>query len=145
MCNDKKYQKKFKYNFDTFASSGYIELQKLTKKLVKQLRGIDRWIVDKIGYYNDYGSLHMLYGLVESLILVIGAICNKQEKFCSPVREPSEKANQDICRDMKSVFEVRLKKILEKHILEKPYLIDFIDRQFNPILGKSLSIYFEKK
>ena len=37
------------------------------------------------------------------------------------------------------------KKILEKHILEKPYLIDLIDRLFNPILGKSLSIYFEKK
>ena len=37
------------------------------------------------------------------------------------------------------------KKVLEKHILEKPYLIDFIDRLFNPILGKSLSIYFEKK
>ena len=37
------------------------------------------------------------------------------------------------------------KRILEKHILEKPYLIDFIDRLFNPILGKSLSIYFEKK
>ena len=37
------------------------------------------------------------------------------------------------------------KKILEKHILEKPYLIDFIDRLFNPILGKSLSMYFEKK
>jgi hypothetical protein len=37
------------------------------------------------------------------------------------------------------------KKILEKHILEKPYLIDFIDRLFNPILGKSLSMYFEKR
>jgi hypothetical protein len=37
------------------------------------------------------------------------------------------------------------KKILEKHILEKPYLIDLIDRLFNPILGKSLSMYFEKR
>ena len=37
------------------------------------------------------------------------------------------------------------KKLLEKHILEKPYLIDLIDRLFNPILGKSLSMYFEKR
>ena len=33
---------------------------------------------------------------------------------------------------------------LEKHILEKPLYIDLIDKVFNPFLGKSLSLYFEK-
>ena len=37
------------------------------------------------------------------------------------------------------------KKILERHILKKPLFLDFIDKIFNPFLGKSFSMYFEKK
>ena len=37
------------------------------------------------------------------------------------------------------------KKMLEKHILKKPFFLDFIDKIFNPFLGKSFSMYFEKK
>jgi len=37
------------------------------------------------------------------------------------------------------------KKLLEIHILKKPAWIDFIDRLFNPVLGKSIAFYFEKK
>ena len=37
------------------------------------------------------------------------------------------------------------KKMLEKHILKKPFFLDFIDKMFNPFLGKSFSMYFEKK
>ena len=37
------------------------------------------------------------------------------------------------------------KKLLEIHILKKPTWIDFIDRLFNPIMGKSIAFYFEKK
>ncbi|MDC0962207.1 type 11 methyltransferase, partial [Gammaproteobacteria bacterium] len=37
------------------------------------------------------------------------------------------------------------KKLLEIHILEKPAWIDFIDRLFNPVLGKSIAFYFKKK
>ena len=36
------------------------------------------------------------------------------------------------------------KKVLEKHILEKPKILDLIDKGLNPILGKSFSMYFEK-
>ena len=36
------------------------------------------------------------------------------------------------------------KKILERHILKKPFLLDFIDKIFNPFMGKSFSMYFEK-
>ena len=36
-------------------------------------------------------------------------------------------------------------KLLEIHILKKPTWIDFIDRLFNPIMGKSIAFYFEKK
>ena len=44
-----------------------------------------------------------------------------------------------------SNFIVKLyKKILERHILKKPLLIDMIDKLLNPILGKSFSMYFEK-
>ena len=44
-----------------------------------------------------------------------------------------------------SNFIVKLyKKILERHILKKPLLIDIIDKLLNPILGKSFSMYFEK-
>ncbi len=35
------------------------------------------------------------------------------------------------------------KKILEKHILEKPIYIDIIDKLFNPLFGKSTSLYFK--
>ena len=37
------------------------------------------------------------------------------------------------------------KKILERHILKKPFFLDLIDRIFNPILGKSIAFYFVKK
>ena len=36
------------------------------------------------------------------------------------------------------------KKILERHILKKPALLNLIDRLLNPLLGKSFSMYFEK-
>ena len=37
------------------------------------------------------------------------------------------------------------KKVLERHILKKPLLIDQIDKIFNPVLGKSIALYFIKK
>jgi hypothetical protein len=37
------------------------------------------------------------------------------------------------------------KRILEKHILENPFYIDLVDKALNPVLGKSLALYFEKK
>ena len=37
------------------------------------------------------------------------------------------------------------KKFLEIHILQKPKWIDFLDKSLNPILGKSIALYFEKK
>ena len=37
------------------------------------------------------------------------------------------------------------KKFLEMHILQKPKWIDFLDKSLNPILGKSIALYFEKK
>ena len=41
-------------------------------------------------------------------------------------------------------FENKYKKLLEKHILEKPKLLDSIDKSLNPIMGKSFAMYFEK-
>ena len=37
------------------------------------------------------------------------------------------------------------KKILERHVLKKPFFLDSIDKFFNPILGKSIAFYFVKK
>ena len=37
------------------------------------------------------------------------------------------------------------KKILERHILKKPFFLNLIDKIFNPILGKSIAFYFVKK
>ena len=37
------------------------------------------------------------------------------------------------------------KNFLEVHILKKPSSIDFLDRLLNPLLGKSIAFYFEKK
>ena len=37
------------------------------------------------------------------------------------------------------------KKMLERHILKKPFFLDSIDKFFNPILGKSIAFYFVKK
>ena len=36
------------------------------------------------------------------------------------------------------------KKMLERHILKKPFFINLIDIALNPIMGKSFSMYFEK-
>ena len=36
------------------------------------------------------------------------------------------------------------KKILERHILKKPIIINSIDKLLNPLMGKSFSMYFEK-
>ena len=41
-------------------------------------------------------------------------------------------------------FVNKYKKLLEKHILEKPKLLDSIDKFLNPIMGKSFAMYFEK-
>ena len=38
----------------------------------------------------------------------------------------------------------KYKKLLEKHILEKPKFLDSIDKFLNPIMGKSFAMYFEK-
>ncbi|MFL2699992.1 MAG: class I SAM-dependent methyltransferase [SAR86 cluster bacterium] len=37
------------------------------------------------------------------------------------------------------------KKILEKQILERPKYIDIIDKLLNPVLGKSIAMYYQKK
>ena len=36
------------------------------------------------------------------------------------------------------------KKMLERHILKKPFLINLLDKALNPIMGKSFSMYFKK-
>ena len=36
------------------------------------------------------------------------------------------------------------KKMLERHILKKPFISNSIDKLMNPIMGKSFSMYFEK-
>jgi len=36
------------------------------------------------------------------------------------------------------------KKMLERHILKKPFILDRVDRLLNPLMGKSFSMYFEK-
>ena len=36
------------------------------------------------------------------------------------------------------------KRMLERHILKKPYFINLLDKALNPIMGKSFSMYFEK-
>ena len=41
-------------------------------------------------------------------------------------------------------FVNKYKKLLEKHILEKPKLLDSIDKFLNPTMGKSFAMYFEK-
>ena len=44
-----------------------------------------------------------------------------------------------------NIFIKGYKKILERHILKKPFFLDSIDKLFNPILGKSIAFYFVKK
>lgn len=44
-----------------------------------------------------------------------------------------------------NIFIKGYKKILEIHILKKPFFLDLIDKIFNPILGKSIAFYFVKK
>ena len=36
------------------------------------------------------------------------------------------------------------KKMLERHILKKPFILDRVDKLLNPLMGKSFSMYFEK-
>ena len=43
-----------------------------------------------------------------------------------------------------NIFVKLYKRILERHILKKPIIIDIVDKLLNPIMGKSFSMYFEK-
>ena len=43
-----------------------------------------------------------------------------------------------------NIFVKLYKRILERHILKKPIIIDSVDKLLNPIMGKSFSMYFEK-
>ena len=36
------------------------------------------------------------------------------------------------------------KKLLERHILKKPFFINLLDKALNPIMGKSFAMYFKK-
>ena len=36
------------------------------------------------------------------------------------------------------------KKMLERHILRRPFFLNLIDKALNPLMGKSFSMYFEK-
>ena len=36
------------------------------------------------------------------------------------------------------------KRMLERHILKKPFLLNLLDKALNPLMGKSFSMYFEK-
>ena len=36
------------------------------------------------------------------------------------------------------------RKVLERHILKKPFLLDHLDKLLNPVLGKSIAFYFDK-
>ena len=36
------------------------------------------------------------------------------------------------------------KKMLERHILKKPFFLNLLDKALNPLMGKSFSMYFEK-
>ena len=36
------------------------------------------------------------------------------------------------------------KKVLEKQILEKPMYLEILDKILNPILGKSIAMYYQK-
>ena len=48
-------------------------------------------------------------------------------------------------RNQDSNFLVKIyKKMLERHILKKPFILDRVDRLLNPLMGKSFSMYFEK-
>ena len=40
---------------------------------------------------------------------------------------------------------IAYKSILEKQILQKPLYLDILDKILNPILGKSIAMYFQKK
>ena len=40
---------------------------------------------------------------------------------------------------------VTYKKVLEKQILEKPMYLEILDKILNPILGKSIAMYYQKK
>ena len=110
LCNNRKAK------FDSLVSSGFFELQELTKKFVKQIRSIDRWIVNELDKEANLivESLNKLDALIEALMEFIDVVC--EPGFCSRVNKPSERANEDICQDMKTVFSVRRKKI--KRLIE---------------------------
>ena len=44
----------------------------------------------------------------------------------------------------KNILVQAYKKMLERHILKKPFISNSIDKLMNPIMGKSFSMYFEK-
>ena len=82
---------------------------------------------------------------------LVNEICNVGFKFLSSERYHSIHSPYWWLRcyfwnSQDSNFLVKIyKKILERHILKKPFIIDYLDMLMNPILGKSFSMYFEKQ
>ena len=105
LCNSRKAK------FDSLVSSGFEKLQELTKIFVKQLRSIDRWIVNELGKEENLivESLNKLDAIVEALMEFIDVVC--EPGFCSRVNKPSQRAINEICENMKTVFSVRREKI----------------------------------
>ena len=44
-----------------------------------------------------------------------------------------------------NILVIAYKKVLEKQILEKPMYLEILDKILNPILGKSIAMYYQKK
>ena len=103
------------------------------------------WSLSK-DYQNQLGGHLRIFNQLElvSEIKESGFKFLSSEKFHS-IHSPYWWLRCLFWKSQDSNFLVNLyKRMLERHILKKPFFLNLLDKALNPLMGKSFSMYFEK-
>tara|TARA_B100001059_G_scaffold98817_1_gene98449 strand:+ start:558 stop:1262 length:705 start_codon:yes stop_codon:yes gene_type:complete len=103
------------------------------------------WSLSK-DYQNQPGGHLRIFNQLElvSEIKETGFKFLSSEKFHS-IHSPYWWLRCLFWKSQDSNFLVNLyKRMLERHILKKPFFLNLLDKALNPLMGKSFSMYFEK-
>ncbi len=103
------------------------------------------WSLSK-NYQNQPGGHLRIFNQLElvSEIKESGFKFLSSEKFHS-IHSPYWWLRCLFWKSQDSNFLVNLyKRMLERHILKKPFFLNLLDKALNPLMGKSFSMYFEK-
>ena len=128
------------------------EIYRVLKPGGKFLASVPSYLPEKIcwmisdEYQNMPGGHVRIFkkkGIIDD-VKKAGFVFKRSERFHS-IHSPYWWLRCIFWRNQDNNFFIKIyKRILEKHILQKPFYIDLIDKALIPFLVKSLALYFEK-